>query len=283
MTLAECVAQAEAQLRAGPHFERARRDAELLLQFVLGRDRAFVLAHPNDQVGQHSIQRYFALVAQRLSGEPVQYIVGEQEFYGLPLRVSPDVLIPRPETEHLVEKALQLAAQFEWPRVVDVGTGSGAIAIAMAHRLPQAHIAAVDISIGALILASKNAKQNALVGRIRFMESDLLAAVVNERFQIVVSNPPYVPSGDRESLSAEVREHEPGLALFAGEDGMDVYRRLIPDSFAVLTPGGFVALEIGYGQSESVTSLLEQAGFQHIEILPDLQGIPRVVCGQRPR
>jgi release factor glutamine methyltransferase len=283
MTLAECMAQGEEQLRAGPHSERARRDAELLLQFVLGRDHAFVLAHPDDQVGRHSIERYFALIQKRMAGEPVQYIVGEQEFYGLPFHVTPDVLIPRPETEHLVEKTLELAARFEQPRIVDVGTGSGAIAVALAHQLPQAQITAVDISIGALILASRNAKRNALVDRVRFIESDLLAAVANERFDIVVSNPPYVPSGDRESLSAEVREHEPALALFAGEDGMDVYRRLIPEAFSVLAPGGFIALEIGYGQAESVTALLAQTGFQHIETLPDLQGIPRVLCGQRPR
>jgi release factor glutamine methyltransferase len=282
MTVAECVAQGGEQLRAGPHFERARRDAELLLQFVLDRDRAFVLTHPHDQVGQHSMQRYFELVARRLSGEPIQYIVREQEFYGLPFRVTPDVLIPRPETEHLVEKALELAAQFEWPRIVDVGTGSGAIAIALAHRLPEAHIAAIDISVSALILANKNAKQNGLRGRIRFMDSDLLAAVADERFQIVVSNPPYVPLTDRESLSAEVREHEPALALFAGEDGLDVYRRLIPEAFAVLETGGYVALEIGYRQAEAVKALLIQASFERIEFVPDLQGIPRVACGQKP-
>ncbi|MGA2539413.1 MAG: peptide chain release factor N(5)-glutamine methyltransferase [Terracidiphilus sp.] len=283
MTLAECIARGEVQLRAGPHSERARRDAELLLQFVLGRDRAFVLAHPDDQVGQHSVERYFALIQKRMAGEPVQYIVGEQEFYGLPFRVTPDVLIPRLETEHLVEKTLELAERFEQPRIVDVGTGSGAIAVALAHWLPLAQITAVDISIGALTVADKNAKRNGLVDRVRFIESDLLAAVANERFDIVVSNPPYVPSGDRESLSVEVREHEPSLALFAGEDGMDVYRRLIPEAFSVLAPGGFVVLEIGYGQAESVTALLAQAGFQHIETLPDLQGIPRILCGQRPR
>jgi release factor glutamine methyltransferase len=202
------------------------------------------------------------------------------EFYGLPFRVTPDVLIPRPETEHLVEKVIELAARFEQPRIVDVGTGSGAIAVALAQKLPHAQIAATEISSRALAIARENAKRNGV--DLGFLSGDLLAPVAGERFEIIVSNPPYVPEADRATLSVEVREYEPALALFAGDDGLDVYRRLIPAAFDALVPGGFVALEVGYGQSEAVTELLARVGFEQIEFVPDLQGIPRVACARRP-
>jgi len=220
-----------------------------------------------------------ALVERRRIGEPIQYITGETEFYGLPFRVTPDVLIPRPETEHLVEKVLSLASQFDQARIVDVGTGSGAIAVALAHKLPQARIAATDISSQALVVAEENAKRNGAF--VRFLQGDLLAPVAGERFEIVVSNPPYVPETDRATLSVEVRDYEPALALFAGDDGLDVYRRLIPAAFDALVPGGYVALEIGYGQSPAITELLARAGFAQIEFVPDLQNIPRVACARR--
>jgi release factor glutamine methyltransferase len=191
------------------------------------------------------------------------------------------VLIPRPETEHLVEKALALAVGFERPRIVDVGTGSGAIAVALAHHLPYAQIAALDISRQALEIARASADSNGVASRVRFLQSDLLASVADERFEMVVSNPPYVPTADRDSLSVEVREHEPALALFAGADGLDVYRRLTPAAFSVLEAGGFLILEIGYGQSEAIAALMAGARFHHIEFMPDLQGIARVAWGQR--
>jgi release factor glutamine methyltransferase len=196
--------------------------------------------------------------------------------------VTADVLIPRPETEHLVEHAIALAATLESVRIADVGVGSGAIAVALAHELAHAEIAALDISSAALEIARENAERNGVGGRIRFLESDLLAAIPGERFAMIVSNPPYVPAGDRGSLAVEVREHEPGLALFAGEDGLDVYRRLIPAAFAALEDGGFLLMETGYGQSRAVGALLGDAGFGEIEFVPDLQGIMRVACGRRP-
>ena len=173
---------------------------------------------------------------------------------------------------------LKLCSDTE-PRIVDVGTGSGAIAVALAHQLPHAQITAIDLSALALKIARKNAERNGVA--LRFLEGDLLAPVATEQFDFVVSNPPYVPTTDRETLSVEVREFEPGLALFAGDDGLDVYRRLIPASFNALTPGGFLLLEIGYGQSPAVTELLGRTGFQQIEFVPDLQGIPRVACARR--
>ncbi len=216
---------------------------------------------------------------RRRVGEPIQYITGETEFYGLTFRVTQDVLIPRPETEHLVEKVIELAARFQQPRVVDVGTGSGAIAVALAHKLPHAQIAAIDICSRALTIVRENAKRNGV--DLRFILGDLLMPVAGEKFEFVVSNPPYVPSADRATLSVEVRKYEPELALFAGDDGLDVYRRLIPAAFDALTPGGFVALEIGFGQSPAITELLARVGFEQIEFVPDLQGIPRVACARR--
>jgi release factor glutamine methyltransferase len=281
MTLREWLAKGDAQLCAGPHPERAHRDAETLLLHLIGKNRAWLLTHLEDKFGGCSAIGYAGLLARRAQGEPIQYITGETEFYGLPFRISCDVLIPRPETEHLVEKVLELTRNFTTPRIVDVGTGSGAIAVALAHKLPQAQITAVDISPPALALAHRNAEQNSVASRIRFLPGDLLTPVAAEQFDIVVSNPPYVPSADRASLAVEVRDYEPALALFAGDDGLQVYRRLIPATFAALAPGGYVALEIGSGQAALVRSLLIDSGFQQIEFLPDLQNIPRVVTSRR--
>lgn len=269
-------------LAAGPHPERARADAELLLLHVLGKDRAWLVTHLNDAIAETDAEHYLELIERRRAGEPIQYIIGETEFFGLPFRVTPDVLIPRPETEHLVEKALELAVSFSAPRIADIGTGSGAIAVALAHKLPYTLITVIDLSAAALEVARKNAARNSVAERIRFFEGDLLAPVAGEQFEIIVSNPPYVPTADRATLSVEVREHEPALALFAGKDGLEVYRRLIPASFAALVPGGFLLLEIGYGQSPAIAAILADAGFEQIEFIPDLQGIPRVACARRP-
>jgi release factor glutamine methyltransferase len=279
------IAEGEYALAAGPHPERARRDAEILLLHLFKRNdpernTAWLIAHWNNPTDHET--EFRALVERRLAGEPIQYIFGETEFYGLPFLVTPDVLIPRPETEHLVEKALELAAQFIAPRIVDLGAGSGAIAVTLAHQLPHAQITAIDLSSAALAVARENAERNGVSSRIRFLCGNLLAPVAEERFEIVVSNPPYVPSGDRASLAVEVRDYEPALALFAGDDGLEVYRRLIPAAFAALIPGGFVALEIGFGQSPAIAELLAVSGFERIEFVQDLQSIPRVACAQRP-
>jgi release factor glutamine methyltransferase len=271
---------ANRSLRDAPHPNRARTDAELLLLYVLEKNKAWLIAHGDELLSSDLSSSYFELLERRRRGEPIQYITGETEFYGLPFHVTPDVLIPRPETEHLVEKVLGLAANFSTPRIVDVGTGSGAIAVALAHHLPQAAITAIDLSASALAIARANAKRNGVA--IRFLEGNLLAPVADEQFEIVVSNPPYVPASDRESLAVEVRDYEPALALFAGDDGLEVYRRLIPWAFAAVVPGGFIALEIGFGQSPAVSALLARSGFQQIEFIPDLQSIPRVACARRP-
>ena len=269
-----------ARLNSGPHPERARADAELLLLHLLGRDKAWLMTHLDEELAGNKAALYMELLERRGKGEPIQYITGETEFYGLPFRVTRDVLIPRPETEHLVERVIALAAGFRTPRIVDVGTGSGCIAITLAHRLPQVHITATDISGPALAIAEKNANRNGV--DVRFLEGDLLAPVAGKQFEFVVSNPPYVPNADRATLSVEVRDFEPAMALFAGDDGLEVYRSLIPAAFDALNPGGFVVLEIGYGQSSAITELLTRSGFEQIELIPDLKGIPRVACARRP-
>jgi release factor glutamine methyltransferase len=301
MTLREWLAQGEAQLVTGSHPDRARLDAETLLLHLIGKNKAWLMAHADDDFAGCTAIRYAGLLERRRKGEPIQYITGEAEFYGLSFRVTPDVLIPRPETEFLVEKCLALASvsgapSFRRPlsegwesmnpalplSILDVGTGSGAIPVALAAHLPDTLLTATDISGPALAIARANAERNHVADRIRFLQGDLLAPVAEERFEIVVSNPPYVPAADRDSLSVEVREHEPALALFAGDDGLSIYRRLIPQAFGILVPGGFIALEIGYGQQSAIHTLLAGASFNDIQFTPDLQGIPRVVIARRP-
>jgi len=281
LPLRDWLRQGETRLRTGPHAVRAQRDAETLLLHLTGKNRGWLLAHLDDEFGECKSIGYSQLIDRRLAGEPIQYITGECEFYGLPFRVNRDVLIPRPETEHLVEKVLELAPNFERPRIVDVGTGSGAIAVALAYKLPAARVTATDISRAALNVARGNAERNEVAERIRFLESDLLGPVAGERFEFVVSNPPYVADGDRETLAVEVRNYEPELALFAGANGMDVYRRLTPLAYEALVPGGFAVFEIGHGQAASIAELFEATGFSEIQFTKDLQGIDRVIAGRR--
>ncbi len=281
MQLRDWLRQGEARLQAGPRPERARLDAETLLLHLIGKDRAWLLTHSAEEFGGCKSIGYSQLVERRAAGEPIQYITGECEFFGLPVRVNRDVLIPRPETEHLVERVLELAVDFPRPRIVDVGTGSGAIAVALAHKLPNSEVTAIDLSSAALQVAKENAEHNAVADRLRFLEGDLLAPVAGEQFDFIVSNPPYVASCDRETLSVEVRDHEPELALFAGSHGLDIYMRLGPAAYQAVAPNGFALFEIGYGQAEAIAQLLRAAGFRDIGFAKDLQGIDRVICGQR--
>jgi release factor glutamine methyltransferase len=280
-SIAEALAQAAERLSFGPHAERARLDAESLLCAVIQKNKAWLLAHASDALPEAAIPRLAEWVERRSFGEPMQYIRGDAEFFGLPLRVTCDVLIPRPETELAVEKALELVAAIPQPHIADVGTGSGAIAVALAHRLTQAAIAATDISAAALALARENARRNRVDARVRFLEGDLLEPVAGERFEMIVSNPPYVAERDRDSLDVEVRDYEPAQALFAGEDGLAIYRRLIPAAHAALVRGGWVVLEIGYGQEVGLRELLEKARFEEIGFHADLHEVSRVACALR--
>jgi release factor glutamine methyltransferase len=300
-TIRKQLADAETALAEGPHADRARRDAETLLLHVIKEDApdvnlAWLIARENEILPARETSAFRAWVERRRAGEPIQYITGEAEFYGLTFNVNRAVLIPRPETEHLVEKVIEIAGgiaklriakpRIAKLRIADVGTGSGAIAVALASKLSPAwagtQIHATDISAAALAVARENAERNGVADRVSFHEGDLLAPVAGKLFDFVVSNPPYVPERDRDSLSVEVRDYEPAQALFAGVDGLAIYRRLIPAAFAALTPGGFVALEIGFGQELAVGALLAASRFTQIEFALDLQGIPRVVVARRP-
>jgi len=295
MTLRQAVAEAAAQLSADPHLQPdARRDAELLLLHAAGITRAQLLANPERELSPQQHSLYQRSIARRLRHEPVQYITGQQEFYGLILRVTPAVLIPRPETELLVESVLShFKARVAEPlRIADIGTGSGAIAIALAAHLPQAEITALDISPEALQIAAFNARQHNVDRRIRFLQSDLLDIPIGQPpesqsvqsnpfqyFDAIVSNPPYVSEADAPDLHPQVRDHEPSTALFAGPSGLDIYRRLIPQAQAALQPGGLLALEFGHGQREALADLL--ANWRNIRFLDDLQHIPRVALAQK--
>ncbi len=258
------------------------RDAQLLLGYILGRERAWMLAHPEEVVAVEAADQFRALVKRRQSSEPVQYLTGVQEFYGLALQVTPDVLIPRPETELLVEQVELWATQFHDGRlleVADVGTGSGAIAIALATHVAGMRVTAVDISHAALSVAKENARRHGCYERTDFLENDLLTGMAAKTFDAVVSNPPYIPGGDLAGMQPEVARHEPHGALFAGVDGLDVYRRLIPQASNVLKPHGLLAMEFGFGQKESLAALL--ASWKNVRFLNDYAGIPRVVLAER--
>jgi release factor glutamine methyltransferase len=281
------IAEAESLLSAGPHSARARRDAEALMLHAIREDwpdanLAWLIAHESETLPVNASANFRACVERRCTGEPMQYITGEAEFYGLSFKVNCDVLIPRPETEHLVESAIELVRGLDQPRILDIGTGSGAIAVALATHLPAARIDATDQSAAALKVAQANAARNGVAERVRFLQGDLLAPVAGETFNLIVSNPPYVAESDRDSLSVEVRDFEPAQALFAGTDGLTIYRRLIPEAFSALVPGGFLALEIGFAQDAAVKELFASAGFTGIEFASDLQGIPRVAIARLP-
>lgn len=284
MTFRQALTFATDQLAASPHLrDHAHRDAELLLLHVLQMHRAALLAHPTRLLTEEQLGLYQAAIARRLSHEPIQYITGQQEFFGLALKVTPATLIPRPETEHLVEAVLHRLPADRPLRLLDVGTGTGAIALALATHLPRAQVTALDLSAEALKVARDNAAAHHLEARVELMLSDLLdglpAKDQTAAFDAIVSNPPYIPESDRAELHPQVRDYEPAQALFAGSRGLDIYRRLIPQAYIALKPGGLLALEIGHGQRDELAILLEN--WSNVAFLDDLQQIPRVALAQR--
>jgi release factor glutamine methyltransferase len=263
----------DARSRLAAVSKNPRRDAELLLAHLLGWDQAALLTHPERVLSLSEADQFESMLRRRLDSEPVQYIIGVQEFFGLPFEVSPAVLIPRPETEHLVEAVLERFSRESSPRIVDVGTGSGAIAVALAHAIPRSRVTAVDLSSAALEVAQRNAERNGVSERVTLLQSDLLKVLESAEFEVVVSNPPYIAEG--EVLEPQVFNYEPRSALYAGPTGLEVYERLIPQARRVLKPRGWLMLEIGYGQSPALLKLLRD--WNEVSFLDDLQGIPRVV------
>jgi release factor glutamine methyltransferase len=261
-----------------------RLNAELLLMFVLSRERAYLYAHPERELTPDEQSNFDEVIRERARGCPTQYITGHQEFWGLDLLVSPAVLIPRPETEHVVETVLELVKEypFDGPgrlKLLDVGTGSGCIALALASEMPHAEIHACDISEEALEIARVNAARLALGRKVLFRKSDLLSVYAGEHFDFVISNPPYVGECDADKVQKQVREFEPKIAVFSGREGMEIYRRLVPEAHEHLRPGGWLVAEIGYSEENNVRNLL--AGWAEIQVTPDLQGIPRVIAARK--
>jgi release factor glutamine methyltransferase len=290
MTIRDSLAEAVAHLSGEP-VGPPRMAAEALLMHVLGCDRAHLHAHPERSLTTEESQRFAAAVTRRASGVPLQYITGHQEFYGLDFLVTPAVLIPRPETEHLVDAALDSIrnATDAQLRIVDVGTGSGCIILALAHALRgdpsfrhTAELHATDISADALRIAHTNAGRLGLYD-IHFHRTDLLAALSDQpgSFDLVLSNPPYVGRCEPDKVQREVREHEPAIAVFGGEHGLDVYRRLIPQAHFALKPRGLLMMEIGYSIGAPVRALLDAKDWSGVRTIPDLQGIPRIVIAQK--
>jgi release factor glutamine methyltransferase len=253
-----------------------RLTAEVLLCHAFGCERPYLYSHPEAELSDVVRVHYGRYLHERLAGKPTQYITGRQEFYGRDFLVTPDVLIPRPETEHVVEAALALTPA---PRqIADIGCGSGAIAVTLSLEM-NVDVLATDISVPALAVAAKNAKN--LNARVDFVACDLAAAFAAASLDLLVSNPPYVALADAPGLQREVRDHEPHVALFAGETGLEIYARLVKEAERVLRPGGALVMELGFKTSEPVRAMLGP-NWQDVQILPDLTGIPRVLVA-RPR
>jgi release factor glutamine methyltransferase len=251
-----------------------RLTAEVLLSHALGRERVYLYAHPEQELQEVEWLHYGRYLQERLQGKPTQYITQRQEFYGREFRVTPEVLIPRPETEHVVEVALTVGRGAG--RIVDAGTGSGALAVTLQLET-GAVTAATDISPAATAVAAANAHR--LGARVGFVACDLLSGIAGQSVDLLVSNPPYVPIGDRHGLQREVRDWEPHVALFAGETGFEIYERIVADAPRVLRPGGWLVMELGFGSLNHVAALV--AGWHEVRVEPDLAGIPRVIAARR--
>ena len=266
---------------AGISANLATLDAEVLARRVLGWDQARFLTDRHETATSTFVLKYEPLVARRERREPVSYILGTREFWGMEFEVGPDVLIPRPETELIVEETLALVGREARPLIADVGTGSGCLAIALARDIPQARIIATDVSPRALNVARRNAERHGVIDRITFMETSFLDGI-DDAIDVIVANPPYVPSVAEPALTPEVRDYEPPVAVFSGEDGLVALRRVVQEAGTKLVPGGWLVMEFGCGQDEDVTTFIN--GFHGIDVVKvrhDFQDIPRTVICRR--
>jgi release factor glutamine methyltransferase len=277
-TIGQLLADARRRLAAAP-FRPAGREASLLMARALGRDEARVLAHPELELAAADADRFLESLERRLGGEPIAYVFGEREFYGRVFAVDSRVLIPRPETEHLVELALELDLPPR-PRILDLGTGSGCLAVTLACELPRARLVATDISAAALAVARANARRHGVAGRVALAAADLAGPLRLAGFDLVVSNPPYVGLDEAPYLSIDVRDHEPATALFAPHSRLSVIERLA-NELGGLRPDAVVAFEIGAGRDEEVERLLTGTQLALVATRPDYAGIPRIVMTRR--
>lgn len=276
MNVADAITFATEALRTTGTPEPAR-DAEVLLAHSLGKQKTFLIAYPEFELTDEQQDRFSTVIARRAGREPLQHILGRQEFYGRDFRVSPDVLIPRPETEAIVELAVRFLADRPGHRFLDIGTGSGCIAVSVAAELPTARGLATDISPAALAVARENAETHGVADRITFPEADLFGPAGDAEFDLIASNPPYIPLEEFRVLEPEVREFEPRSALTDEGDGLAIIREIVSRAPQHLKPGGKLLVEIGFGQSESVAAMIDTSMWPEHAFHNDLQGIPRIL------
>ena len=280
MTISEILINASKVLKDhGIH--EPRREASSLLEHALQKNRTFLIAHPEYVLEKSERKRFFSFVERRSGREPFHYIVGHKEFYGLDFEITPDVLIPRPETEMLVQHSIEILQEIEIPVFCEVGVGSGCISISILSEVESSSAVGLEISENARAVAKRNAKRHHVANRLKLMHSNIYSALEIERFDLIVSNPPYVPAADIARLEPEVRDFEPHLALTDGGDGLSIIKTIVGESKEFLKSGGFLLIEIGIGQADAVRHMLEPALWQIVEILPDFQAIPRMVRAQR--
>jgi len=278
-SIAESLIRAESILAANGVAE-PRREAVSLLMLATKRDRTFLYAHPESALSSDELDNYDSLLQRRAAREPFQYISGVQEFYGLEFEVTPDVLIPRPETEMVVERAIEILSPRADKRFCEVGIGSGCIAVSILRYVAGSSAVGLDVSDEVLRIARRNSEKHGVAEKLSLVKSDVFSALVDAKFEMIVSNPPYVPVRDMDGLQAEVRSFEPRAALTDGLDGLSIIRRIVTDAPRVLSPGGVLLMEIGFNQSEKVVEMFNVSRWRGPKLFPDLQGIPRLLFSE---
>lgn len=275
------ILKSAAEILQNSEIDEPRREAKSLLAFALKKDKTFLIAYPEYQLNSDEEQRFSEFLGRRAKREPFQYITGRQEFYGLDFIVSPDVLIPRPETEIIVENAIEILKKINKPRFCEIGVGSGCISVSILNDIKTATATGLDVSEKALQIAEKNAVKHWVMNRLELKISDVFSNLSDEKFDLIVSNPPYIPETDLENLQSEVRDFEPHTALFADKDGLEMVEKLIEQSPEYLSQDGSLLIEIGIGQSEKVRKMISANVWKTAAFIKDLQGISRTLKAQK--